>query len=415
MFRRLVVTLVTLGLLGALGWWIYQRYVQAPAESQARKRSGAIAVEITPVRQATMREEGLFTGTLLPRSQFVVAPKIAGRLEKLKVNIGDPVQSGQEIALLDDQEYAHQVEQAQAELEVARAGELEAVSAFEAARREFERATALREKKIASESEFDQAQAEFKAADSRRKVAAAQVQQKQAALNTARTRLSYTKIQANWQDGAGQRVVGERFVDEGTMLAVNTPIVTILDIQNLLAVIHVIERDYTRIHVGQAASLITDALPGRTFTGTIRRIAPILKDTSRQARVELEVPNASLELKPGMFVRVRLPYAQRDNVTVVPLSALVKREDNEGVFLVDLKDDRNGLARFVPVEAGITDSRRAEIVSPRLTGEVVSLGQHLLQDGSPVVVVGTAKATSRASQPASSPADAKAPRAGGRP
>ncbi len=71
--------------------------------------------------QNAIREIGTFTGTLLPKSQYVVAPKIAGRLEKLFVNIGDPVERGQVIALIDDDEFVQQVDQARAELDVARA------------------------------------------------------------------------------------------------------------------------------------------------------------------------------------------------------------------------------------------------------------------------------------------------------
>ena len=83
----------------------------------------------------------------------------------------------------------------------------------------------------------------------------------------------------------------------------NAPIVSILDIHSLTAVIHVIERDYSKVRVGQKVIVTTDAFPGSTFTGKIVRIAPLLKETSRQARVEIEVPNRDRLLKPGMFIR----------------------------------------------------------------------------------------------------------------
>ena len=112
-------------------------------------------VEVAPVEKATIADVASFTGSLLPRSYFLVAPKVAGRLEKLMVNIGDPVGRGQLVAVIDDDEYTQQVQVAQAELLVAQANVEEAENALELGKREYERIGALREKRIASESEFD--------------------------------------------------------------------------------------------------------------------------------------------------------------------------------------------------------------------------------------------------------------------
>ncbi|PIW01428.1 MAG: efflux RND transporter periplasmic adaptor subunit, partial [Deltaproteobacteria bacterium CG17_big_fil_post_rev_8_21_14_2_50_51_6] len=66
-------------------------------------------------------------------------------------------------------------------------------------------------------------------------------------------RLSYTQIRASWEEGDSERIVGERFVDEGAMLAANTPIVSVLDISVLTGVIHVIEKDYPKMRIGRNA------------------------------------------------------------------------------------------------------------------------------------------------------------------
>ena len=175
---------------------------------------------------------------------------------------------------MDDDEYAQQVEQAKAELAVAEANVQESESALAVEQREFERAQALREKKIASESDFDTARARYEAVEARNKVAIAQVAQRSAALAAAQVRLSYTRIAAEWEDSAGKRFIGERFVDEGAMLRANDPIVSVIDISTLTAVVYVIERDYSQISVGQEALVTTEALPGKTFTGTVKRLAP---------------------------------------------------------------------------------------------------------------------------------------------
>ena len=367
-----------------IGWQAYDRATRSSKES-SRSDKPSVAVEVTPVLKTTIREIGTFTGTLLPKSQYVVAPKIAGRLEKLFVNIGDPVERGQVIALIDDDEFVQQVDQARAELDVARANTEENTSVLNLARREFERAQSLREKKIVSEAELDAAEAQYKAALARQKVASAQVAQKEAELKTAQVRLGYTRIQASWENGNGPRVVGERFADEGTMMTANTPIVSVIDISALKAVIHVIERDYPRMKPDQPAIIATDAFPDKVFTGKIARIAPLLKETARQARVEIDIPNPDTMLKPGMFVRVNIEFNRHENVTVVPVDSLMKDGDGWILFLIDKEQMR---AQRVPVKLGIVDGATAEITEPSISGLVVTVGQHLLDDGAAISLAG---------------------------
>ena len=369
--------------LGFLGWQIYEKASASRKGFKRESRNVPVAVEVVHVKKASIREVGSFTGSLHPLSEFILAPKISGRLEKILVNIGDTVKGGQLVAVLDDDEYRQQVLQAKAELEVAKANLQERKSTIENAKREYERTVALRKKKIASESQLDAAESEFKTQQAKLKVATAQIAQKEAALKMANIRLSYAQIQVTENNNTGYRVVGERFVDEGAMLAPNTPIVSVLDIEKLIATIHVIERDYPKIQPGLEAVISTDAFPGRTFIGKVIRIAPLLKETSREARVEIEIPNAQKLLKPGMFVRVQIQFDEHKNATVVQVAALVKRNGIQGVFLADLQEQK---AQFVPVTIGIVNSVQAEVLNPPITGAVVTLGQHLLEDGSSIVL-----------------------------
>jgi RND family efflux transporter MFP subunit len=183
-------------------------------------------------------------------------------------------------------------------------------------------------------------------------------------------------------------------VDEGALVQMNQPIVSILENNPLVAVVFVIERDYPKMAIGQQALITTDAYPGRMFTGRIRRIAPLMKETSRQARVEIEVPNPDHRLKPGMFVRAQVEFATHPNATLVPFSALVRRAGREGIFLVATPgaaspSGRKGAtrqARFVPVTTGIVNGETVEVVEPEVSGLVVTLGNHLLENGSGVIV-----------------------------
>ena len=366
-----------------------------------------LAVEVKPVRKATIRDLHLFTGTLYPRSQFMVAPKVGGRLEKLMVNIGDRVKRGQLIAKIDDDEYLQQVDQAKAELEVAEARIEESKSSLDVARRELERVKALRQRDISSQSAYETAEAQFKAQNAMFRVTQSQYSQQEAALRAAQIRLSYTIIRASWEDGDEFRVVGERLVDEGSMLAPNSPIVSILENSVLKAVIYVIERDYPKIAPGQEAIVSTDAWPGKVFKGKIVRVAPLLKETSRQARVEIEVPNSDNRLKPGMFARIQIQFAKHDNVPVIPASALVERDGKKGIFTADPKE---GKAYFVPLTLGIVNGAFAEVIDPPISGMVITLGQHMLGNGSPIILPGA-----KPKRPPWAKGEAGSPIHGGRP
>ncbi len=382
--KRKLAILVILAIAVLFIWLIYQRISSSSDKKQVRQLT-AVAVEVQPVSRGTVRDVGLFTGSLLPKSQFVVAPKVNGWLKKLLVDLGDTVKRDQVIAILDDDEFTQEVEQARAELEVAKANMENHTSDMAIAEREFERAKALREKQIASESELDEAATEFNASKARLKVSQALVMQKEAALKTTQLRLSYTKIQVWWEEADDTRVVGERFVDEGALLKANEPIVSILKNSILTGVIHVIERDYPKVSIGQKAIMTTDAYPGKTFTGQVVRIAPMLKESSRQARVEVEIPNPDGFLKPGMFIRAQIEFARHEDVTIIPAVALVGRNGRQGIFLADLDALK---VRFVPVTVGVVDGSEAEVTQPQLSGMVVTLGHHLLEDGSAITLPG---------------------------
>jgi len=384
--RKSILIAIPLVLIALLGWGIYHRLTSGDDGNQGRRGGlSAVAVDLSRPRRRTMREIAEFTGTLLPNSRFSVAPKVPGRLERLLVNIGDTVHRGDLIAVLDSGEYAQQVAEAEAALEVSKASLADCKSELEVAQRAYDRARQLREQRVSSVAQLDQEKARHDAAVARMAVAQARINQQTAALAAAKVRLNYTQIHAAWEDDRQEdsRIVAERFVDEGSMLGANDPIVSIVDLSSVIAVIHVIERDFPKIRIGQQAAVTTDAWRGRVFAGQIVRMAPVLKEESRQGRVEVAVRNDEHLLAPGMFARVRIQFAEHADALAVPSAALVRRDGEQGVFATDVTAKT---ARFVAVQTGITDGRWVEIVSPSLDEPVVTLGQHLLTDGAAVIL-----------------------------
>jgi RND family efflux transporter MFP subunit len=364
-----------------LGWKVF-RAMKPVSESGAGNT--AVAVEIAPVTKGSLRDIASHTGTLAAKTRFVVAPKIASRLQRLQVDIGDSVRNGDLLAVLEDEEYRQQVIQAEADLNVATATLREARSALTVAASNLERARALHESGIQSDAQLDQIEAEHDSQNAKVHVAEAQLANRQSALANARLLLSYTRITASWERGALVRYIGERFVDEGALLSINTPILSIIELQPLTAVINVTDQEYFSLRIGQAAAVTSSVFPGRPFSGRIGRIAPLLQEGSRQARVEVDIGNQELLLRPGMFVNILIELAHKDEVTIVPFDALAKRDGARGVFLVDL-DARS--ARFQPVQTGIIEKDRVEILSPaNLTGQVVVVGHYLLEKEGRVIL-----------------------------
>src|SRR5690606_18790283 len=208
--------------------------------------SAAIPVEVELIRQGVLEQRRTFSGTLQPRAEASVAPKIGGRIERIFVDFGDPVRRGQVVAELDDAEAEQEVAQAEADLAVAEANVQEATSALNTALREYERVQTLRERGVASESQLDLVEADRQARTAELAVAEAQVRRAQSAVESARIRRGYTRVEATWADGDDERVVAERFVDTGNTVSANTPLLRVVELDPLEAVVYVTERDYAR-------------------------------------------------------------------------------------------------------------------------------------------------------------------------
>ena len=83
-----------------------------------------------------------------------------------------------------------------------------------------------------------------------------------------------------------QRVVAERYVDEGETVSANTPLLKIVTLHPITAVIFVTEKEYAGLRTEQRVELVTDAYQERSFSGVIRRIAPVFREATRQARID---------------------------------------------------------------------------------------------------------------------------------
>ena len=346
----------------------------------ARKKS-IVGVKVARVERRDLSAMRVFSGTLEAEKQYDAAAKVGGRIQEIAVSLGQCLNRGDLIARLDSEEYQQQVEQARAELDVTRASLAQARNILRAAERSYERATKLREQKVSSVAELEEAETERLSKLAGVNLVQAQIKQREAALQTAELRLSYTTLTADWQAGDNNvcRYVARRYVDEGDTISANEPVVALVDLSLLKAVINVAERDYAFLQTGQAAQISVDSIADQTFPGKVVRMAPVFEATSRQARVEIAVPNPDSLLKSGMFARVHIELDHAEQTLAAPTTAIIQRQGTYGVFIVE-----EDTARFVAVNPGIEDDGWTQIAELKEGEQVVTLGHHLLSDGVPV-------------------------------
>ncbi len=378
-----ILTVLLIGAAAGLGWVIFGQFQDRAGSSKSGKALRPVPVEVAQIQRGPIALQRTFSGELAALAEFVVAPKVSGRVERVIVNIADSVKRGQVVAELDNDEYVQAVAQAQADLLVARANQSQAKSALEIANREFKRTESLLKRGIASDSEFDVATQEQLAKQAQLKVAAAQVTKAESSLEIANIRLGYTKVTAGWTGGDEHRVVAERYVNEGQTVAANAPLLLIVDLNPIVGVVYVTERDYARLKPGQLVSLTTDVYPGEQFTGRIERIAPVFRKSTRQARIEMTIDNPQHRLKPGMFIRTTIVLTQVPDATIIPEQALTTRDDRSGVFIVS-EDGQSVVWREVKV--GIREGDRVQVEGQWLSDRVITLGQQLVKDGSAITI-----------------------------
>jgi len=377
------LSIVAVLLSAVVIWMAAARFNSQGPPDKRTSTAMPVAVEVSDIVHGPMEQRRTFSGALAPHAEFVISPKVSGRVERLFANLGDVVEKGQVIAELDNDEYVQAVAQAHADLLVAKANLMEAENALEIAARELNRFETLRTRGVASDSQLDAARADQLSKQARREVARAQVTRSEAMLEAVKIRLGYTKITAEWTDGNGSRVVAERFVDEGDMVAANDPILSIVALDPMIGIIFVSEKDYVGLHSDQAAYLTTDAFADKRFDGKIQRIAPVFGSDTRQARIELTIDNPGHLLKPGMFIRATVVLDQVADAVMVPEAALTSRDDQPGVFVVSA-DGRT--VSFQPVRTGIREDNRVQLIGDEISGLVVVLGHQLLNDGAAITI-----------------------------
>lgn len=338
-----------------------------------------MTVELASPARASVAQQLTVVGNLIGEQTVAVVPKAAGRLDEVYVKLGDRVSRGQRLAKIEDREIREQVKQAEAAFEVAQATIRQREADLKFAQTNLDRSKELYGRQLLPRQTLDDAEARQQAAVAQLELARAQLTQSQARLDELRINLANTVI-ASPVNG----FVARRAADPGAYASQNAPIADVVDISLVRLVANVVEKDLRRIEQGEPAQVEVDAFPGETFSGRIARVAPVLDPATRTASIEVEIPNPGHRLKPGMYARVSLIIESRQNALTVPANAVVNFEGKRGVFLA-----RNDSASFQPIEIGIEEASRVEVLGGiQDTDRVVTTGAAALRDGDRILTAG---------------------------
>jgi HlyD family secretion protein len=339
-----------------------------------------MTVELAAVKRGDVALQIQVVGNLIGAATVAATPKVSGRLDAVTVRLGDRVSRGQRLAKIEDSELLEQLKQADASHAVAEATIRQRDADLKLAQTNLERSRNLYERQLIPKQTFDDTEARYQAAQAQVDLAQAQLQAAKSRLDELKINLANTVI-ASPVNG----FVAARTLDPGAWVTPNSSFLSLVDISTVRLVANVVERDLRRIHVGLEADVEVDAYPGEKFVGRVAHMAPILDPATRTAQIEIEIANTGFRLKPGMYAKVNFTVDKREKTLVVPANAVVDFGGKRGVFVPGDGD----LAKFQPIEAGVTTAELVEVASGLHEGEkIITTGAGALREGDRIVLPG---------------------------
>jgi RND family efflux transporter MFP subunit len=335
------------------------------AEPDAAADIAPVAVTLEIAAYRPVAGEVVATGTVEPSRRVQPGSKILGRVDAVPVDEGQKVAAGELLARLESRDL-------QAALRQAEAGVAAALAQLDNARAQHERMTELHGRGSATRKNLEDATSAWRTAE-------AGVEQARANVSAVRVSLSYAEVRSPFE---GWVVTKE--IEEGDMVQPGRPLFTVEDLDPVKVVAEVPEAEVQGFSTGDRAQVEVAAV-GHRSEGVLERIVPSGDRQSRTFRFEVVLPNPDGALKSGMFARVTLPRAATREVLLVPRSALVRRGQLVGVFVVAEDDGERPAARLRWVRTGAEVGDEVEVLSGLAPGErYVTAPPAGLEDGAEV-------------------------------
>jgi len=307
-----------------------------------------VSIEIGTVKAGPLRDIAGFSGQLSAENTVMVKAEDDGVVAEFFFDEGQEVQEGDALFRLRNGEEVARLHEAEANLELARGV--------------FNRTRKLLRQDAVSQAKRDEVVASLAVAKAR--------------LELARVELERTVIRAPF-DG----VLGLRMVAPGSRVDENTPLVEIDAVDRLQVAFAITEVGVLFARVGTPIELTVAPYPEERFPGEVFFVSPTLESATRRLIVKAWVDNSDRRLRPGLFARIYMQVAERDNAIVVPETAVVF--DRRGTYVWRVGEDM--VVSKVPVETGLRRDGGVEVTLGLQAGDrVVTAGTHKVDEGDKV-------------------------------
>jgi RND family efflux transporter MFP subunit len=356
------------------------------AKGQAKNvaEKSAVSVEVAKVTAADITEGVDVVGSMSAKFQADVRAEFAGAVSDVYVTEWVRVKKGTPLARQDTRELELMLQKGEAAIDGAKANVLQAEVGRNRAEREYARFVKMKEAGLVTQQNLDDVSTEREAASARVEAAKAVLNAAERELMQGKTHLSKGVIRSPL-DG----VISFRSVNPGDLvgdMGGQKVLFRVVDPRSLDLTVTAPSKEMASIHVGQPLVFTTDALPGKTFSGRVTTINPVVSDADRSIRVVAEVRNDSEELKPGLFANGRIVTGSRKGVLQVPRTGLLAwdvMKKQADVFV--LSGDK---VQKKTIQTGIVTTDLVEVASGLQGGDqVVTRGGFNLKDGDTVKVV----------------------------
>jgi len=368
-----------------------------PANSE---ETPPVAVSIETIKRQPVDQSFDFVGELVAQNSVELASKLTGRIQSIRVKMGDKVKNGDLLVEIENSNLRAQLAEAKASLEIAKASIKRAVVEEKNASNEVARKETLIEKDLVTRQEMDNVRSRKETGAASLDLARAQAAQAKARIQLLQDQLLDARIRSPL---SGR--VEARYLDPGAVVNPGTAIMRLIAVDPVIARFQVPERylgEVIRHSAEDENPLVVqaklDAYEAETFTGKVVRTAPALDKTTRSAFIEAEFPNSEGRLLPGMYCRLKLELGIKTNALLVPLPALLN-DNGSGSF--ENRDPESAMSTEARVYKIVQN--RAEQVRVSVGGRqgeyrvaldgidqgdrVVVAGQSLLKDGSAVKII----------------------------
>jgi multidrug efflux pump subunit AcrA (membrane-fusion protein) len=375
--------------------------------AQARGReAGAKAVKLEVVKQERVARSVDLVGTLAAVDQVTISSEADGKVSRILADLGDRVQAGQPLVLVDREKQQYNLDQQKAALartlaqygapdpehlpDIEKTPDVQKANAdLRQAKQAYDRTNELFKRALVPQQMLDDAgatlqskQAGYDLSLQNAKNLRASIQASEASMRLADRQLRDTEIRAPF-DG----YVEKRLVNLGELVKTQMPVMSIVRVDPLKVVAEIPEKMAPWIRDGQQVEMHVDAYPDKAFAGKVSRISPAVNTATRAFPFEALAPNKDGLLKPGTFARVHIESGKMDDVLTLPYAVLQYRYGVNRVFVVE--GDKL-VAHELKIGERIGD--RVEILSGVSPGDRVAANDiDKLTDGMKVTIAGGKK------------------------